>query len=71
MDRETDTMSWLPDDTTTPIAAALAYRAHGFRPIPIYAPVDRGCSCRMGRSCQGAGKHPVVRGWKRSHATTN
>jgi hypothetical protein len=68
MERESDTMDWLPDETTTPLAAALSYRAHGFRPIPICAPSGRGCSCRMGRSCQAAGKHPVVRGWQRSQA---
>jgi len=68
MDRETDAMDWLPDDTTAPLAAALAYRAHGFRPIPIFAPAGRACSCRMGRSCQAAGKHPVLRGWQRSRA---
>jgi len=68
MQHETDTMDWLPHETTGPLEAALAYRAHGSRPIPIYAPVGRGCSCRMDRYCQAAGKHPIVRGWQRSHA---
>src|SRR5262249_44405579 len=67
MEREIETMDWLPDETTTPLEAALAYRAHGFRPIPIYAPAGRGCSCRMGSRCQAAGKHPMIRGWQRSH----
>jgi len=68
MERDGNKMNWLPDETTTPLEAALAYRAHGLRPIPIYAPAGRVCSCRMGRSCQAAGKHPMVRGWQRSHA---
>src|SRR5262249_41856873 len=67
MDRDTSTMDWLPDERTAPLDAALTYQAHGFRPIPIYAPAGRGCSCRMGSRCQAAGKHPVVRGWQRSH----
>lgn len=29
MDRETDTMDWLPNAETAPLEAALAYRAHG------------------------------------------
>jgi hypothetical protein len=44
-------LDWLPTEDTTPLNAGLAYQAHGFRPIPIYAPTPRGCSCRMGRSC--------------------
>src|SRR5689334_17680717 len=61
-------LDWLPDDDTTPLEAALAYYAHGFGPIPTYAPSARGCGCRLGAACQAAGKHPVVRGWQRSHA---
>ncbi len=34
-------LDWLPRDETPPREAALAYRAHGFRPIPIYAPSAR------------------------------
>lgn len=29
MERETNTMDWLPDETTAPLAAAIAYLAHG------------------------------------------
>src|SRR5262249_30378357 len=28
----------------------------------------KGCSCRLGAACSAAGKHPIVRGWQRSHA---
>ncbi len=69
MPNQTDVMlDWLPGDDATPLEAALAYREHGFRPIPIYAPSARGCTCRLGAACQAAGKHPIVRGWQRTHA---
>jgi putative DNA primase/helicase len=58
----------LPSDSASPLDAALAYQVHGFRPIPIFAPTDRGCTCRFGRACQAPGKHPIVRGWQRSQA---
>jgi hypothetical protein len=61
-------LDWLPGHDATPLEAALAYHAHGFRPIPISAPAPRGCTCRFGRACQAPGKHPIVRGWQRSHA---
>lgn len=63
-----EVLDWLPDEDMSLLEAALAYRAHGFRPIPIYAPTARGCTCRLGPGCSGAGKHPIVRGWQRSNA---
>jgi hypothetical protein len=64
-----DMLDWLPGETATPLEAALAYRAHGFRPIPIYAPSAKGCTCWLRAGCSAAGKHPIVRGWQRSNAT--
>jgi len=61
-------LDWLPADGTTPLAAALAYRAHGFRPIPVFPPTRNGCTCRLRGRCTAAGKHPIVRGWQRSRA---
>src|SRR5262249_26108437 len=69
MDNEPNgTMDWLPGDDATPLEAALAYRAHGLRPIPIYAPSAKGCTCWLGTTCSGAGKHPIIRGWQRTRA---
>ena len=44
--------------------SALYYAARGWRVVPVYAPVTRGCSCGD-LGCSKHGKHPRIRGWQR------
>jgi putative DNA primase/helicase len=38
--------------------------AADFKVIPNYAPTtDGGCTCKKGRECPSAGKHPIFSGW--------
>lgn len=38
--------------------AAAGYAAHGWLVLPLHSPAGGGCSCRAGRGCGSAGKHP-------------
>lgn len=49
--------------------AALAYAAVGLAVMPLHTPGPAGCSCREGRDCSSAGKHPRVRHGLRDAST--
>lgn len=50
-------------------AAAVALAEDGFKIVPNYAPTpDGGCTCRKGRDCKSAGKHPIYTDWNNTEA---
>ncbi len=50
-------------------AAAVALAEDGFKIVPNYAPTpDGGCTCRKGRDCKSAGKHPIYTEWNNTEA---
>ncbi|GHJ45874.1 hypothetical protein Cs7R123_32160 [Catellatospora sp. TT07R-123] len=42
-------------------AAALRYAARGISVLPLHTPTPDGCTCRNGKDCSSAGKHPRLR----------
>lgn len=80
-----EAMQWLPQPTSTPLDAALAYAAHGWPVMPLHHVHDGRCTCQKGAECEKPGKHPrtihgvkdastdplVIRSWWRNNPRAN
>jgi len=58
----------MPDNPL--LEAALQYAGRGWRVLPLHGVADECCTCRRGRDCLSAGKHPRIK-TGRGHAAAS